>query len=138
VTALENSGVAPAVPSHGDLHPKNLFLSPAGRLSAIDLDFVGAQERAADAGYFIAQTAIMGYFHFGSFAATEMARHHFLESYQQVCPVPVDVRRLALYTGMAFLQSLHYELNVLRNGRTGIMEPWLDAASQCLSEGKML
>ena len=41
-------------------------------------------------------------------------------------------QRLALYLGMVFLQSLHYELCTLRNGRTDIIEPWLANAERCL------
>ena len=41
-------------------------------------------------------------------------------------------RRLALYLGMVFLQSLHSELCTLRYGRTDIIEPWLANAERCL------
>src|SRR5262249_54510732 len=107
--ALAPSRAGPLVPSHGDLHPKNLFLGEGGLLIAIDLDSLGSQEPAADVAYFLAQTAIMGYFHHGSFAVSERPRREFLRAYEGAAG-PLSPERLGLYFGLAFLQSLHYEL----------------------------
>ncbi len=134
--ALALRQIALLVPSHGDLHPENLFVGDDGRLTAVDLDKFGSQERAADVGYFLAQTEIMGYFRHGSFAATARAREEFLRAYEEaggaLCPA-----RLGLYVGLAFLQSLHYELWVFRNGKTHIVEPWLRNAERGIRGGSI-
>ena len=131
LAGLESRHLTPLVPSHGDFHPKNVFITVDGRVTVIDFDTFGLQEQAADVAYFLAQTAIMGYRSRGSFAATNQARHCFLQAYLEAAPM-LSGRRLALYLGMVFLQSLHSELCALRNGRTDIIEPWLANAERCL------
>lgn len=122
-------------PSHGDFHADNIFLTAEGQVTVIDLDTFGMQERAADAAYFLAQTAIMGYFHQGSFEATASARQTFSQAYNNRLP-GLSEARLALYIGMAFLQSLHYELCVLHTNNQGIISLWLQAAERCLCNGE--
>lgn len=133
LTGLEARRLTPLVPSHGDFHPKNVFITAEGRVTVIDFDTFGLQEQAADVAYILAQTAIMGYRRRGSFAATNQVRHCLLQAYLEAAPM-LSGQRLALYLGMAFLQSLHYELCTLRNGRTAIIEPWLANAERCLSD----
>ena len=134
--ALAQGHIAMLAPSHGDLHPENLFVADDGRLTALDLDKFGGQERAADVGYFLAQTAIMGYFRQGSFASTEWPRREFLRAYEEAAGVLCPAR-LGLYVGLAFLQSLHYELWVFRNGKTHILEPWLRNAERGIRDGSI-
>jgi len=134
---IESSDQSVSVPSHGDFHPKNIFITPTGQVTAIDFDTFGRQAAAADVAYFLAQTAIMGYFRRGSFAATAFVRDSFLEAYEKAV-FPLPRRRLALYLGMAFLQSLHYELWVLRNDKPAIIEPWLDNGERCLLGGEAM
>jgi len=131
LTGLDARHVTPLVPSHGDFHPKNVFITAEGRVTVIDFDTFGLQEQAADVAYILAQTAIMGYRRRGSFAATTRVRHRLLQAYLEAAPM-LSGQRLALYLGMVFLQSLHYELCTLRNGRTAIIEPWLANAERCL------
>src|SRR5262245_7596584 len=131
LAGLESRHLTPLVPSHGDFHPKNVFITVDGRVTVIDFDTFGLQEQAADVAYILAQTAIMGYRRLGNFAATRQARHCFLQAYLEAAPM-MSGQRLALYLGMVFLQSLHYELCTLRNGRTDIIEPWLANAERCL------
>jgi hypothetical protein len=126
---LSPSQLTPLVPSHGDFHPEHVFITDY-RVTAIDLDTFGGQERAADVAYFLGQTAIMGYFRLGSFAATTQARYRFLQAYLEAAPLQRS--RLALYLGICFLQSLHYELCVWRTGNLLIAEPWLTNAERCL------
>src|SRR5262249_33201550 len=78
---LDTIHLTPLVPCHGDFHPMNVFIADGGRVTAIDLDGFGLQERASDAAYMLAQMAIMGYFRRGSFAATAHARYCFLRAY---------------------------------------------------------
>src|SRR5262249_56097425 len=83
---LEAGHLTPLVPSHGDFHHKNVFITVDGRVTVIDFDTFGLQEQAADVAYFLAQTAIMGYRSRGSFAATNRARHCFLQAYLEAAP----------------------------------------------------
>ncbi|HYI92979.1 MAG TPA: phosphotransferase, partial [Bryobacteraceae bacterium] len=78
-------------PSHGDFHPMNLFVSD-DRVTAIDLDTFAWQEREADIGYCLAQTANFGLMLFDSFADTEHLRSAFLEE----CG-PVEIERVAAH-----------------------------------------
>jgi hypothetical protein len=136
LAGLEPRCLAPQVPSHGDFHAKNVFIDDSGQVTALDLDTFGGQERAADVAYFLAQTAIRGYFHHGSFAITAWARQCFLRAYQEAAQ-PLPRKRLALYLGMSFLQSLHYERCVLHTGNAAILEPWLGNSERCLLDGEL-
>lgn len=131
LAGLEARHLTPLVPSHGDFHPMNVFITDGGRVTAIDLDAFGLQERAADVAYMLAQTAIMGYCRRGSFAATAQARHRLLRAYLKAVPT-LSHQRLALYLGMVFLQSLHFELCILRKDKVELVEPWLANAERCL------
>lgn len=124
------------VSSHGDYHSKNVYITAEGRVTVIDLDTFGQQERAADVAYFLAQTAIMDYHHHGSFVASEPYREGFWNSYQDAAP-PIPDERLALYMAIAFLQSLHYELCVLRTANFAITEIWLSNAERFLIAGEV-
>jgi hypothetical protein len=84
LAGLEESQLAPLAPSHGDFHSTNLLIDRTGRVTAIDLVNFCVQERAADVAYFLTQTAIMGYFRRGSFAATAGERVCFLHAYRRV------------------------------------------------------
>ena len=114
----------------------NVFIADGGRVTAIDLDGFGLQERASDAAYMLAQMAIMGYFRRGSFAATAHARYCFLRAYLEAMPT-LSHQRLALYLGIYFLQSLHYELCILGKESRELVEPWLDSAERCLLGGEV-
>jgi Ser/Thr protein kinase RdoA (MazF antagonist) len=117
------------VPCHGDYHPMNVFIDDDGRVTVIDLDTLSSCERESDIAYFCAQTAIMGYFEFGSFGDTLPVREAFLSGYG----LPLDSRRLGVYAAEAFLRSLHYDLCILRTNQRTLIDPWLTAAAQCLS-----
>ena len=134
---LDSPDQSPLVPCHGDFHPKNVFITDAGRVTAIDFDTFGLQEAAADVAYFLAQTAIMGYFRRGSFTITSQAREYFLQAYENAAS-PLPRPRLALYLGMAFLQSLHYELCVLKNDKAAIIEPWLEISERGVLRGEVM
>ena len=78
--------------------------------------------------------ATMGYFRRGSFSITLQARDCFLQAYESAAS---SLPRLALYLGMAFLQSLHYELWVMKNDKPAIIEPWLDISERGVLRGEM-
>ncbi|MCZ2074685.1 MAG: aminoglycoside phosphotransferase family protein [Bryobacterales bacterium] len=131
IKGLEESLAGPLVPAHGDLHPKNLFVAEDGRYSAIDLDTFGLQEPVAEVAYFLTQTAIIGYFRGGSFSNTASCRARFLQTYEEARG-PLSRERLGLYSAASFLQSLHYEICVLRNRKWDISQPWLSNSKRCL------
>jgi len=124
---------AALAPSHGDFHPMNIFLAPSGRVTVIDWDTFGGRERAADVGYFLSQTAIIGYLQHASFNATESMRRRFLECYEQAARTTLDRKRLGSIMAASFLRSLHYELCILHTGNSEIIEPWLRSAEQGLA-----
>jgi hypothetical protein len=130
---LESVSAAPAetVPCHGDFHPMNIFLDETGRVTAIDLDTFRRAERAADAGYLLAQTAIMGYLLWGDFDSTVTIREKFLAAYQAAAG-PLAPERLRAHIGFAFFQSLHFELCILHTNNHAIAGPWLRAAREGL------
>ena len=80
--------------------------------------------------------AIIGYLHQNSFAATERERGCFFRSYSDAAPVLLD-DRLAVYLGITFLQSLHYELCVLHTANVAIVEPWLSNVERFLLAGEV-
>jgi hypothetical protein len=127
VAELDRS-ISDAVPSHGDFHPMNIFIAGGERITGIDIDKFALREPAADLGWFVMQTAAFDYFKKSTFACTEEERGVFIDTYQSQIGKPVDTRRIGLYTAMAFLKNLHFELVLLSTGRNHYAEPWLEAA----------
>jgi hypothetical protein len=121
------------VPSHGDFHPMNVFLTDDRCVTVIDFDTFSAREPASDVAYFLSQSAIMGYLDKGSFERSRALRRTFAAAYEEAAGCRLDERRLGLYIAFAFLQSLHFELAILHTGNTKIAAPWLDSAERCLA-----
>jgi hypothetical protein len=110
----------PSVTVHGDFHAKNVFLQ--GSVTAvIDFDTFARGEPAIDLGFAVGQLLIMSYFRSGSFQRGGRAARAFLTRYDDWSP-----ERLALHVARTLLQSLHYELCVLRNGRVELLALWPD------------
>jgi thiamine kinase-like enzyme len=120
------------VPSHGDYHPMNIFVSGDGAVTVIDFDTFSARERASDVAYFLSQSAIMGYLEHASFEISRELRTNFVRAYSETSGWSVDERRLGTYMTFAFLQSLHFERCILHTGNSAIIEPWLRSAERCL------
>ena len=118
------------VPSHGDFHPMNVFVSP-DRVTAIDLDTFSCREREFDVAYFLAQFAIFGLHVYGDFNATRSAREAFLDS----CG-PVDEQRLAAHMAWTLLGSLHYDACILKI-RSEPVPTVVDAAARLLDYGSL-
>ena len=129
---IEILGKRPASmqPSHGDFHPMNLFVSE-NRVTAIDLDTFALREREADVGYCLAQTANFGLKLFDSFADTEHLRTVFLEECGQV-----ETERVAAHMAWAFVQSVHYDLCVLKLKNEGA-ELLIQKAESVLQTGRL-
>lgn len=117
--------------THGDYHPMNIFLADSGRVTVIDFDTFNCAERCTDVAYFLAQTAIMGYFSHGDFAASAKIRQTFLRRYEELIG-PLPKGRIGLHIASAFLQSLHYERCVLHTGNDAIVPLWLDMVERSL------
>jgi aminoglycoside phosphotransferase len=120
------------VPSHGDFHSGNLFISES-RVTGIDLDKFARRDRAFDVAYYLAQTACMGYWEDGSFERTLGIRDCFLKSYCEHAHYTPSPERLAPYIATTLIQNLHFELRVYKTDRNHIIEPWLAAAERCLA-----
>lgn len=120
----------PLVPSHGDYHPKNVFLTR--RLTTvIDFDTVGLREAAFDVGYAIGQLLIMSYFQIGDFAPGASAALAFWRRY--TVGGQATWTRVAVQVARTFLQSLHYELCTLRNNRVELLSLWPDLMAEWLN-----
>lgn len=122
---LESVSLAP---SHGDYHPKNVFLA-ARFVTVIDFDTFALRERAHDVGYAIAQLLIMSFFRTGGFAPGV----HAARAFQAASARNAEWRRVRLHISRSFLQSLRYELCTLRNGRHALLERWPDVADRALA-----
>ena len=100
----------PHVPSHGNLHPDNLFVHEQARgvvVIAIDLDTVAARESAYDVGYGVAQLVIRSLRRPGREHGQRAARgliDGYLEHRGAATP-----ERIALQAARAVLQALHFE-----------------------------
>ena len=112
---------APA-PSHGDFHPKNVYVD-GRRVAVIDFDTFAAREPAWDLGYGVGQLLCMSRFRHGSFDPGLEAARGFLVAYGVRAPEP-PWRRVATFLARTLLQSLHYELCTLRNGRLELLDLW--------------
>ncbi|HKH12341.1 MAG TPA: phosphotransferase [Rubrobacter sp.] len=120
---------AEPVLSHGDYHPDNVRIS-RGAVTVIDFDNFGRREAAYDVGYAIGQLMIMSYIRSGDFGAGARAAAAFLERYDEGGGAPPE--RVGAHVSRTFLQSLHYELVTLKNGRTDLIEPWAEQMDRWL------
>lgn len=112
----------PPVPSHGDLHPKNLLID-GDVVTAVDFDTFALREPAFDVGYAIGELLIMSLLRLGEEAAGSTAAAAFWFRYRELGGT-ASPQRVALHVGRTFLQSLHYELCVLRNARYELLRRW--------------
>jgi hypothetical protein len=118
---LLTDATAPA-PTHGDFHPKNVFLD-GHRVAVIDFDTFAAREPAWDLGYAVGQLLCMSRFRHGSFEPGLAAAVAFLDAYASRKAAP-PWRRVATFIARTLLQSLHFELYTLANGRLELLELW--------------
>jgi hypothetical protein len=109
------------VPSHGDFHPKNVFLGRKAT-TVIDFDTFAAREAAWDVGYAIAHLLVMSRLRLGDFRAGIDSAIAFWQRYGNNAGTTWE--RVATHIGRSLLQSLHFELCVLANGRTDLLTAW--------------
>ena len=120
-----------AVASHGDYHPKNIFVAPMVT-TVIDFDTFAQRRPAYDVGYAIGQLLIMSYFRTASFGAGVSAAQAFWARYREEGG-PANWSDVSTHVCRTLMQSLHYELCTLRNGRIGLLELWPRLAQSLLS-----
>ena len=126
----------PGVSSHGDYHPMNLYID-AQRVTAIDVDTFACREPMYDVGYFVAQTAIMGYQTFQRFDSTEEFRQAFLDTIATRAPSRFRKQRIRVHIAFAILRSLHFDFCILRTKPHQVVEPFLAAAERALSQANI-
>jgi aminoglycoside phosphotransferase (APT) family kinase protein len=120
------------VPTHGDFHPMNILIAGTQRITGIDMDKFASREAESDIGWFLMQTAAVGFFKSGNFRASEPARNRFVECYETEMGRAVRADRVAMYMAIAFLKNLHFELVLLKTGRDEYAGPWLEGAATVL------
>jgi len=126
-----NHAPSAVVPCHGDFHPGNIFIMQSERVAGFDLDKFALREPESDIGWFLMEIAF-GCFKHSSFQPTQEARQAFVKRYKARSRCSIRPQRIALYTAMAFLKNLHFELVLLKTGRTEYAEPWLSAAEDAI------
>jgi hypothetical protein len=84
------------VPSHGD-YKWNQFLHYRGRFSLIDFEFFCQAERWFDVGYFCGYLPTTSPKDWRDTLAVEVLRTSFLETYQRISGVPLDLERIGMY-----------------------------------------
>lgn len=122
------------VPSHGDLHPNNLYLMAGAPLvaTAIDVDTAGMRRPSYDVGYALAQLLVVSWQRTGSFRTGAAAAQVF---WQRWAGIGNDVDAVPAEAARALVQSLHFELITYRTGRTDLLARWLDLADAVLAHG---
>lgn len=118
--------------SHGDYHPENVHLS-ADAVWGIDFDNFGKREPAYDVGYAIGELLIMSRLRSGSFTLGARTALEFWQEYAVQGTATWD--RVAVQVARTFLQSLHYELCTLANGRIDLLDPWMTHVEAWLTSG---
>ncbi len=116
----------PSVPSHGDLHPKNVLID-GEVVTVVDLDTFAAREPAFDVGYAVGELIIMATFRLGEPEAGLEAAAAFWSGYLQSGGTAAP-ERVALHAARTFFQNLHYELCVLRNSKNELLHRWPELA----------
>ena len=110
---------APLTSSHGDYHPKNVFLA-SRFVTVIDFDTFALREPAHDVGYAIAQLLIMSLFRTDDLAPGVRAARALWSA----SAGSAEWRRVRLHIARTFVQSLRYELCTLHNGRYALLKRW--------------
>ena len=124
----------PAVPSHGDLHPANVFTVGSG-VVAIDLDTVAAREPAYDVGYAVSHLVVSTYLAGAPLAAGLAAAGELWDTYRRGGGGASD-ERIAVQSARALVQSLHFELVTYATGRTDLLGLFSALAEALLTAGR--
>jgi aminoglycoside phosphotransferase (APT) family kinase protein len=110
---------APAVPSHGDFHPKNVLLR-GGNATGIDLDGFALREPAFDVGWAMGQLLSMSYFRLGDMRRGAEAAAAFWAAYDG----PAAWSRVAVHVARTCVDVLHYVVYALDTGEVALLDAW--------------
>ncbi|MFE2373834.1 phosphotransferase family protein [Streptomyces sp. NPDC059398] len=139
-SALTTAAGAGPVPSHGDLHPRNVFLDPAQEqfrypaVTVIDLDHAGLREPAADLGYALCQVLVTAG-HLGLVLEQSARTAHELWCAYRRAGGPASDERIAVQTARAFVQVLHFEQVGFGGAPIESLSFWASVAVQICREG---
>jgi Ser/Thr protein kinase RdoA (MazF antagonist) len=129
---LADAPVQTFAPTHGDFHPKNVYIA-GERVTVIDFDRFAYSRPERDLGYFIAQSMTMAYTAALRFEASAVWNAEFVAAYAAAAPAP-DPITLGAYTGIAFLEVLFYRLVVRPVAAHAFLQDWLAQCERLLSE----
>ena len=129
---LQDSPVQPLLPTHGDFHPKNIYVA-GERVTVIDFDRFAYSRPERDLGYFIAQSMTMAYTASLHFHASANWNAEFVDSYV-AAGQPPDPGALGAYIGIAFLEVLFYRLVVRPVADHAFFREWLAQCERLISE----
>ena len=124
----------PALPSHGDLHPANVF-TVGDSVVAIDLDTVAAREPAYDVGYAVSHLVVSTYLAGAPLASGLAAAGELWDTYRRGGGAASD-ERIAVQSARALVQSLHFELVTYATGRTELLGLFTTLAETLLTRGR--
>jgi hypothetical protein len=132
IAAFRSLGPVPAVPTHGDFQPKNIFIL-RNRVTVIDFDRFALAPAGRDLGHFIGQCLTMSYVRTGSFRECEPWNAAFLDEYAGLAP-PEALGTLPLYVARTFFEVLYYKLVVRPVKDPSFVPAWLDECARWLGK----
>lgn len=121
--SVQHSADSPLVPTHGDFHPKNIFVS-RHCLTVIDFDRFTFGHRERDLGFFIAQSMTMPRQPGKHFSRARKWNAAFLDGYTNETQSP-DSALLHSYIVSALLEILFYKLCVRPAHDLAFIDGWL-------------
>lgn len=120
---VQHSAVSSLVPTHGDFHPKNIFVS-RHCLTVIDFDRFTRSHRERDLGFFLAQSMTMPRQPANQLNRAGKWNTAFLDGYTNETQSP-DSALLHSYIVSALLEILFYKLCVRPSADYSFLPGWL-------------
>ncbi len=125
-------GAARRMPSHGDYHPKNVFVA-GGSATVVDFDTFALRDPAFDLGYAIGHLLILSHLRRGDLGPGARSGLAFWRRYTS--ELEVEWTRVAAQVARTLLQALHYDLCTLANERIGLLGVWPELMAEWLACG---
>ncbi len=122
------------VPSHGDLHLDEVFISddPQPVVTVVDLDTAGARRPSDDIGFALAMVLVSSRLRTGSFVPGATAGLALWTRWALTGP---DQTAVPSQMVRSLVMSLHLELVAYAKDRGYLLPLWLDLASAALASG---
>ncbi len=120
------------VPTHGDYHPKNIYISD-GRVTVIDFDRFAMSAAERDVSYFLVQSMTMAYSQSHTFQTAARWNAAFVDAYQQ-CGMLLNPTLLRVFWGVAFFEVLYYRLCVRPVPDRAFIAEWLSHCEQFMAD----